>query len=268
MSLSSETARQQYSGDGSTVLFAVPFHFETLSTDVKAYLTDADGVDTELTYVAGSSPSTGQFALVNLTQDSDGIYTAANVKTGDTPAAASGADPAEKVTILRGIPLKQTTDVQAADGFPPSSAEITWDRAVEMIQRLSEKIARSIKFRVGYNSTDIPIEDPEAGKYLRWNSDGDGLENVSLLAADAAQCEHGIETLGNGVTSVSVIFTTSMADPDYTPGFSFINTADTNPIIMQGQVTAQSQGGFTVTFLQATDSTNYKMAWSALGDPS
>jgi hypothetical protein len=143
VSLSSETSRQQFSGDGSTVLFAVPFHFETLSTDVRAILTDEDGVDTELTYVSGSSPATGQFALVSTTLTGN-LYTAANVKTGDTPTSD------EKVTILRGTPLKQTTDIQAADGFPPTTLELSIDRVVMMIQKLEEQLDRSLLFRAGY----------------------------------------------------------------------------------------------------------------------
>jgi hypothetical protein len=112
------------------------------------------------------------------------------------------------------------------------------------------------------------MADPSASKYLRWNSGATALENVSLLSTDGLQVEKGVAALGSGITSYAVTFVATIADASYIPSFWFINTTDSNPIIMSGIVTAKSSGGFTVTFPVATDTANYLMAWSAMGDPS
>lgn len=73
----------------------------------------------------------------------------------------------------------------------------------------------------------------------------------------------GVEALSSSVQSKAVTFGTAMPDANYVLDFCFQNTTDSDPIMLQGMITAKSTTGFTVSFNAPTDSANYKMNWKA-----
>ncbi len=256
MSLSSETARQLYNGNGALTEFAVPFYFEVLAVDVDAYLISALGVATQLTYVVGSTPGAGEFALVD-TVKTGRLYTAADVKVNSAPAAD------EKILILRGTPLKQTTVITGVDGVPPKTVELAADRIVMMIQKLEERMDRMLAFRVGYTGTGKTIEDPEEGKTLVWDASGN-LVNADVLEGGTTDIRSGVDAIANGATSKAIAFGNAMPSDDYAVSIAIKNTADSNPIILDWWISAQSASGFTISFAQPTDSSNYSLSWKVM----
>lgn len=86
-----------------------------------------------------------------------------------------------------------------------------------------------------------------------------------LLASPNPLVGHaGQKTIGSGVSSISVTYSTAVGSSN-SVSFSFVNTTDTNPIFLIGYISAQSTTGFTVTFNAPTDTANYLINWQVSG---
>lgn len=74
----------------------------------------------------------------------------------------------------------------------------------------------------------------------------------------------GVQALSSGVGSILITFTNAMHTADYSISWSIKNITDSDPIFIQGIVTAQSASGFTITFNTDTDSANYVLHYQAV----
>jgi len=78
--------------------------------------------------------------------------------------------------------------------------------------------------------------------------------------------EHGRQAIGNGASSVSVVFNTSTPSTNYTVNCTMENTNDSPPSIYPFIVSAKTTSGFTVSFSGDIDSANYYLDWSVVLD--
>lgn len=183
MTVSSETAKVDYTGDGTTTTFPVPFYFLadehlkvlTLSANVETILV----LNTDYTVSGAGNPSGGSITA--------------------TTAPAAGV----QLTIVRNVPFTQETDYQPNDPFPAASHEEALDKLTMEAQQLNEELSRSLTLPISATaSTELPM--PEASSVIAWNQDGDALENVALSdivnTAVAGFARADIFT-GNGVTT-------------------------------------------------------------------
>jgi hypothetical protein len=80
----------------------------------------------------------------------------------------------------------------------------------------------------------------------------------------ASRAKAGLKTLGSGVNSKAVVFTTTRADALYTPVCFLVNTVDTDPINVPVRGIAISSAGFTAEWSDLTDTANYSLYWAIL----
>jgi hypothetical protein len=153
MSLSSDTARIQYTLSGSGQTLAVPFKF-IAAADLSVISTASTGVDTTLVLntnytVAGggSIPTTGTITMV---------------------AGASG----DIITIYRNASILQPSVYANNDAFPAKTTETSLDRAVMQIQQLDLAVDRSIRLPVS-NASISPLPLPTwKNKLLGFDANG------------------------------------------------------------------------------------------------
>jgi hypothetical protein len=88
------------------------------------------------------------------------------------------------------------------------------------------------------------------------------ISDVATLQA-AIPWRAGVVAIADATGSKAVTFSSAMADTTYAVDFSFGNVVDSEPIFLQGVVTAKSTTGFTVTFNAPTDSANYTLSYHA-----
>lgn len=67
----------------------------------------------------------------------------------------------------------------------------------------------------------------------------------------------GTQAITNGSATVSITFSSVVSATTYSINYSVVNSTDTDPIYLQGIVTAKSVSGFTITFNAPADSANY-----------
>lgn len=139
MTISSETNRNQYEGNGSTTVF--PYTF-------KIY--DEDNIQVVFTDTAGTE------AILVLNTD----YTVSGVEAdagGNVTYPISGDELAddEYITIIRNTPFTQLTDLKNQTAFQAETVEEAFDHAIIAIQQTQEEIDRCLKVSIS------SLDDPE-----------------------------------------------------------------------------------------------------------
>jgi hypothetical protein len=187
MTVSSDTSRASYSGDGSTVTFAVPFYFLN-DSDLLVVHRDVDGVETTWTLnthytVSGAGDPAG------------GSITVKTTPTDYTPAAS------ERVVILRYVDITQETDYVENDAFTAEAHERALDKLTMINQQQTEELDRSIKLPISSTLTGITFPEAVANAVVKWNSAGTALE-----VATVANIEGSLDAVFSGVASGDTIY--------------------------------------------------------------
>lgn len=199
MTISTQTARVQYNGNGVTTVFPVTFEFLG-GAELLVVLTDAAGAaDTVKTLTTHYTVSGG-----GATQPATGSVTMLT-------APASG----ELLTILRAEPLTQAASYTPLDPFPAKTHEKALDRLEMQVQMLKERSDRALKLRASTALTNIDFPLPGAGRLVGWNADGTQLENRELESdlLNQAVAAAAMAELWGGIAQGSVpnVFVTSRA---------------------------------------------------------
>lgn len=160
MTVESTVSRVQYSTNGTTGPFSVPFYFIT-EGELSVVYADSTGAETEL--------------VLNTDYSVAGEGDPAGGSVTTTTAYAAGGT----ITIRRIPSLLQETDYTDTDRFPAVAHERALDRAMMAAQYLKEITDRCIQIPVsGTESVSLPDASDRAGKTLTFDSNG----NVSATA--------------------------------------------------------------------------------------
>ena len=155
MTISSETNRLQFAGSGTTGPFTITSLEIQNDDQVEVTHTDALGVNTTFVKTTDYSIDTG---LTELT-------TVASVAAGET------------LTVVLSVPSTQGIDYKNTGTFNAEVNEDGLDKLTLINKQQNEELGRALKMGVESLTSDVAVEDPVAGKGLRWNDAGDGLIN-------------------------------------------------------------------------------------------
>lgn len=167
MAVTTTHATKLYNGNSVTVAFPVDFQFFAAADLIVTSISSA-GVETVKTLSTHYTVSGGQ--------DANGLPAIGTLTMLSAPATG------EKLRIDRNTPLTQSTVHTNNDAFPAKTVEAAYDRARLVEQENRLLVARALKlslqdYAAGI-SADLP--SPDAGSFLRWNDDGDGIENATI----------------------------------------------------------------------------------------
>jgi hypothetical protein len=186
MTVSTTTSRADYTGNGATTAFAVPFYFLE---------------DSHLT-VLRTQISTGVITTLALTTN----YTVSGAgnPAGGTVTCVVAPTADQKISILRNVPLTQLNTYVPNDPFPAASHERALDKLTMEVQQLDEAIDRAIALppNTPAGTVSAALPTPEANKFIGWNGSGTGLQNLdaSSLASVTSFANAFSDTFsGNGV---------------------------------------------------------------------
>lgn len=150
MTVQSTTSRADYTGNGSTTAFTVPFYFLD-NTHVQVFSTViATGVTTTL--VLGT----------------DYTLTGAGVSTGGTVTTTVAPTTSQKLSVLRNVPLSQLIHYVPNDPFPAATHEQALDQLTMEVQQVNETLARSIKLSATntIGSTEFTVTAANRANYV------------------------------------------------------------------------------------------------------
>lgn len=156
MTVSSTTNIVVYEGNGATTIWSFDFLIPTQADAVITY-TDASGIETVL--------NTAQYSITGL-DDTDG---------GSVTYPLSGSPIANGtfLSILRNLPLVQTTDLVNQDGFYLQVVEDALDYLTMLIQQISTTNSQAIRVPASEEPpNELPAAAVRAGQQLIFDSDG------------------------------------------------------------------------------------------------
>lgn len=207
MTVQNTSYRQDYTGNGVTTAFAVPFYFVD-NTHVKVYLTNT---------------ATGSAVLQTL--NSDYTLTGAGVSTGGTATFTVAPTSGYKVTFIRNVPFTQLTHYVPNDPFPAATHEAALDLLTMQNQQQQETIERSPQLPAPY-TTASPLGVPTEGTVLGWlNGAWTWVATASAtlqgLLADAASVVNG-----DALVAVKNTATGGVARTQHLKNAEFVSVTD------------------------------------------
>lgn len=168
MTVSTTNSRVEYSGNGSTTVFAYTFRIFA-DSDLKVYLVDSAGTATLKTLTT------------NYTVSGAGDASGGNVTMGVAPTSS------ETLVIERSVAYTQSTDYVESDSFSAETHESALDRNTMLTQQNERDITRSMRLSKGTADTvSVELPAPVADQFILWNSDADGLTTSAGSAVVAA----------------------------------------------------------------------------------
>ena len=185
MTVATSTNRVTYNGDGSTTAFPFTTFGIFAASELKVIKRSSAGVETTLTLNAdyavtlttpAALPSVGHIDLL-------GAYLASPPIAGET------------LLLYRDLPMTQLISVAEGGPLPAASLNESHDRAVMLLQQLSEALGRSVQLPISSSFSGLTLPDPVALHFLRWNAAATALENMLVVSPGALSVSTFIETL-------------------------------------------------------------------------
>lgn len=161
MTVQTTTSRADYTGNGVTTTFTVPFYF----------------LDNTHLQVIRTQLTTGIASTLALTTD----YTVsgAGVGTGGSITCMVAPTSDQRISILRNVPLTQLTNYVENDPFPAESHEQALDKLTMEVQQVNEIAARSLTLPANTSGVSTTLPYPAANQLIAWNQNGNALQNIS-----------------------------------------------------------------------------------------
>jgi len=241
MTLASTTTKTIYAGNGSTAAFAVPFMFAQ-SADIEVTITDVDGNDDVKTIST-------DYSLTGAGEQTGGVCTMV------TPPATG-----EKLTIRRDPSIVQEVDYVENDAFPASTHEAALDKLTMICQALSERLDRTITFRVSSTVSGVEFPDPVGGRALAWDETGDNFEN-GPTADEIANAQGYAESAATDSAAVGSAKTAAEAARDQTLAVADHLVLDNLAVLLQAVYGDEAQP-HTGTDLSSLTVTRNHIEWT------
>jgi len=182
MTLSSETYKVIYTGDGSTTVFPYTFKILDETEILVTQYTISDGTETVLTLTTNYTVSgVGDAGGGNITL------------TGSAPSSSY------KIILQRDIPLTQTADYVENDPFPAETHEEALDRLTMICQQLQEALDRAV-VQDPAATAQITFPTPTASGYFYY--DGADYSWTALTSSTyAGTITRGLDSTKSGSPS-------------------------------------------------------------------
>jgi hypothetical protein len=256
MTVSNETARKQYTGDGTTSAFSTnPVIFYDTSTINVQVVTTATGGAVTLVENTDYTISGGAGAVGSV-----------DMSAGSSPYGAPSA--LEYVVLIRDEPYLQADDFVNNSASDAEVIESRYDKVTMEIQQLLEQIARSIKFPdIETASVTLPNYVDRASQYLYFDALGDLAVSVGSVDTDISNYMYTLlddTTAGEAQATLGLVIGTNVQawDTDI-DDIAALTPTDGNIIIGDG---ANWVAGSVGTDVQAWDAGLDDLAGLAAAD--
>lgn len=186
MTVQTTTSRADYTGNGVTTAFTVPFYFldnthiQVLRTQISTGITTTLALSTDYT-VSGAGVGSG------------GSITCVVAPTSD-----------QKISILRNVPFTQLTHYVENDPFPAASHERALDQVTMEVQQLSEAQSRALTLSKASSGVSTALPTPQGSRFIGWDASATYLINYdpsTVGAVLASEPSYTAGFSGNGSTT-------------------------------------------------------------------
>lgn len=162
MTVQSQTSRADYTGNGLTTTFPVPFYW-LQDSDLLVIRTDN----------SFTPPTVATLAL-----GTDYVVTGSGNPAGGSITTTVAPTSTQKLSILRNVPFTQLTHYVPNDPFPAASHEQALDKLTMETQQLNEGLSRAITLPPNTTGVSTALPTPLANNFIGWNPTATALQNV------------------------------------------------------------------------------------------
>ena len=164
MTVSATTSRADYTGNGATLAFTIPFYFLD-NTHVK---------------IIRTTISTGVPTTLALTTD----YTLSGAGSGSGGTATMVVAPTtdQRIAILRNVPFTQLIHYVPNDPFPAATHEQALDQLTMEVQQINETVGRALTLDASVVNASGALPAPTANAFIGWNANATGFQNYAGLS--------------------------------------------------------------------------------------
>lgn len=186
MAVSSSTTRADYTGNGVTAAFTIPFYF----------------IDNSHVVVLRTEIATG--VATTLALGTDYSLSGAGSPSGGTATLVVAPPSTVRLTVYRSVPFTQVYHYVTGDTFPAAAHETNLDLLCMEAQQLNEAIGRTLSLPIQTAGVSAVLPTPVANRFVAWNANATGLTNYDtndlLTIAGSSGFSYSTFT-GNGVTT-------------------------------------------------------------------
>lgn len=246
MTVSNTTVQTIYVGNDSTTVFAIPFDFFD-NDQIKVVLRDESVF-----------PATEALQVITTHYTLTGGSPPTDVTMNTAPTSS------QKLLIIRESTKTQTTDYLESSAFPAESHETALDRLLMHVQELCNKLERAALISETSGITPLSLPEPDPSKTIGWNATGTALINLTQVAASTAVVRAGRDSIGSGLTTATVSFSSALSTTNYNVTATWENTSDASPDFQPITVTGKTTTSVTFKWNAPTPNANYTIAWMVM----
>lgn len=191
MTVNTTTSRADYTGNGVTTAFTVPFYFLDVTHLTVLRTVIATGVSTTL--------------ALNV----DYTVTGAGVPAGGTVTCTVAPTATQKISILRNVPFTQLTDYVPNDPFPAESHERALDQLTMLAQQVNENLGRAITLPAATTGVSTGLPSAQPSQLLGFNGTGSALTTYDPASLLTIAGSSGFSTQTFNGTGAQTAFTLS-----------------------------------------------------------
>ena len=168
MTVPTTTSRADYTGNGVTTAWTVPFYF----------------LDPTHIQVVRTQISTGVATTLALTTD----YTVAGagVQAGGTVTTVAALTTDQRLSILRSVPFTQLSHYVPNDPFPSATHEQIVDQLTMEVQQLNETLGRALTLSANSSGVSAALPGPTPNNLIGWNSAANALVDIPVASLATA----------------------------------------------------------------------------------
>ena len=249
MTVQTTTSRADYTGNGVTTAFTVPFYFLDNSHLTVLRTVIATGVSTTLAITT------------------DYTVSGAGVSAGGTITCVTAPTSAQKISILRNVPLTQLSHYVPNDPFPAATHEQIVDQLTMEVQQINEVVSRAITLPAATSGVSTSLPTAQPNQLLAFNQTGTAITTIDPTSVLTVVGSSGFSTQAFSGNSSTTVFTLSAS-----PG-AIANLEVFISGVRQRPTTDYTLSGTALTFVAApgTGTNNILARWGTtlgIGIPS
>jgi hypothetical protein len=203
--------------------------------------------------------------IANNTNFPSAVFFGMTAATGEIDMYDVSATPVRKRFGISNLPYgRYTLRVQVQQPRQKNAASSGFEINISTFYEVNSSGLLSITPSRGFRDGDFAFGLEYSRDDRNFDNGAVAKEEIPVVRTVIQQARSQRVNLVNGTTSIAVVFPTIFDDTDYAVTCTMLNITDASPEFQPITVTSFSTAGFTATWNDPLDSSNYQLCYTAI----